>query len=165
MRPIYYLYFSLTCLGLLGAALWLQHYGYSGINFAPCPLCILQRIGYLGIASACLLAFLFKPLRRLLHLAAIGFGLFGLIVAGRQIWVIIHPTVSCGLDPLEVFINQFGLTQSAPWFFKADGFCSAPLPPLLGLSVPVWSLIWFSILLSSLIITLLISTTKRQLRK
>ena len=165
MRAIYYFFFSLICLGLLGTALWLQHYGYSGINYAPCPLCILQRIGYLGIGIACLFAGIFKPLRKLLHLVAIGFGLFGFAVACRQIWVIIHPTVSCGLDPLEVFINRFGLTQSAPWFFKADGFCSAPLPPLLGLSVPTWSVIWFAILLTSLIITLVISPSKRISKK
>lgn len=165
MRPINYIYFSLTCLGLLGVALWLQHYGYSGINYAPCPLCILQRIGYLGIALTCLIAATFKPFRKIFHLGAIGFALFGFAVACRQIWVILNPTVSCGLDPLEVFINQFGLTQSVPWFFKADGFCSAPLPPLLGLSVPVWSLIWFAILLTSLIITLLVSLHKRKRTK
>lgn len=165
MRPIYYLYFSFICLGLLGSALWLQHQGYNGVNFAPCPLCILQRIGYLGIAITCLFAAFFKPLRKLLHLSAIGFAIYGLAVACRQIWVILNPTVSCGLDPLEVYINQFGLTQSVPWFFKADGFCSAPLPPLLGLSVPVWSVIWFSILLTSLIITLLISSNKNHPKK
>ena len=162
MRPIHYIYFTLICSGLLGAALWLQHFGYSGINFAPCPLCILQRIGYLGIGVACFIAAAFKPTRKLFHVTAIGFAIFGFAVACRQIWVILNPTVSCGLDPLEVFINQFGLTQSVPWFFKADGFCSAPLPPLLGISVPMWSLIWFAILLSSLIITLLLSLSKRK---
>lgn len=162
MKSIHYFFFTLICAGLLGSALWLQHVGYNGVNFAPCPLCILQRIGYLGIAASCLIAGFFKPTRKLFHFVAIGFAIFGLGVAGRQIWVILNPTVSCGLDPLEVFINQFGLTQSVPWFFKADGFCSAPLPPLLGLSIPVWSLIWFAILLSSLIITLLLSFSKRQ---
>lgn len=165
MRPIYYIYFSLICIGLLGTALWLQHFGYSGINFAPCPLCILQRIGYLGIAIACFAAALFKPVRKLFHLAAIGFAIFGFAVACRQIYVIINPTISCGLDPLEVFINQFALTQSAPWFFKADGFCSAPLPPLLGLSVPTWSVIWFAILLTSLMITLLVSSSTKKSKK
>jgi disulfide bond formation protein DsbB len=34
-----------------------------------------------------------------------------------------------------------------PFFFKADGFCSMPLPPIFGLSVPNWSLIWFLLFL------------------
>lgn len=82
-------------------------------------------------------------------------------MAVRQLWVIAHPNVSCGIDPLEVFINQIALTQSVPWFFKADGFCSAPLPPLLGLSVPVWSLIWLSILTLVLLIGLIFSFSKK----
>jgi len=31
-----------------------------------------------------------------------------------------------------------------PYFFKADGFCSMPLPPILFLTVPQWSLVFFS---------------------
>jgi disulfide bond formation protein DsbB len=59
--------------------------------------------------------------------------------------VIAYPESSCGLDPLEVFINQFSFVQAIPFFFKADGFCSMPLPPILFLSVPSWSLLFFCI--------------------
>ena len=161
MKTSHYLSFSFICLSLLSVALWLQHHGYQGVNFAPCPLCVLQRIGYLGMAASCLLAASLKPLRRLLNITSIIFAGFGLSVAARHLWVIAHPETICGLDPLEVFINQFGLTQSVPWFFKADGFCTAPLPPLLGVSIPVWSFVWLAILLFSFCITLIVTHRER----
>lgn len=161
MKKSFYASLILICLFLLGSALWLQHHGYDGVNFAPCPLCILQRIGYAGIALCSFLAIGFIRFRLFFHVAAIAFSIFGLSMAVRQLWVIAHPNVSCGIDPLEVFINQIALTQSVPWFFKADGFCSAPLPPLLGLSVPVWSLIWLSILTLVLLIGLIFSFSKK----
>ena len=157
MKKNGYLFILIICLGLLGAALWLQHMGYSGVNFAPCPLCILQRIGYAGIAISCLFAFGFYRYRKFFHVVAILFGAFGLSMSIRQLWVIANPNTSCGIDPLEVLINQTALTQYVPWFFKADGFCSAPLPPLLGLSVPVWSFIWLSLLTLLLIIGLILN--------
>ena len=161
MKTSHYLSFSAICLSLLSLALWLQHHGYQGVNFAPCPLCVLQRIAYLGMAAICLLALGFKNFRWIFNITSIGFLSFGLAVATRHLWVIAHPETLCGLDPLEVFINQFGLTQSVPWFFKADGFCSAPLPPLLGLSVPVWSFIWLAILLLSFCIALIFTGRQR----
>lgn len=153
MRSIYYFAISLICVALLSAALWLQHTGYEGVNYAPCPLCILQRIGYLGIACACIIAAIIPKFKKLFHLLALASAIYGLATAIKQMWVIFHPSISCGIDPLEVFINQFALTQNIPWFFKADGFCSAPLPPILGLSVPMWSLIWFSLLTIALILS------------
>lgn len=161
MKRIHYLIISLLCLCLLTTALYLQYWGYEGINFAPCPLCILQRVGYLGVMLFCLLAATFNSSRKLFHWFAIGSAGYGLATASRQIWVIIHPGSSCGIDPLEVFINQFALTRSIPWFFRADGFCSTPLPPILGLSVPAWSLVWFTILLVSLFIGLFCFKSKK----
>lgn len=160
MKKTFYLYIFVLCFALLGAALWLQHLGYSGVNFAPCPLCILQRIGYLGIAVACLFAYGFDRYRKLFHSIAILFSLFGLSMSIRQMSVIANPNTSCGIDPLEVLINQSALTQYVPWFFKADGFCSAPLPPLLGISVPVWSLIWLSFFTGVLLISFFLKLSK-----
>lgn len=161
MKKSFYISLILICLFLLGSALWLQHQGYDGVNFAPCPLCILQRVSYAGIAVSCLFAIGLVRFRVFFHILAIISAVFGLSMAIRQLWVIANPNVSCGIDPLEVFINQIALTQSVPWFFKADGFCSAPLPPLLGLSVPVWSLIWLSILTLVLLIGLIFSFSQK----
>jgi protein dithiol:quinone oxidoreductase len=148
-----YLFICIFCTSLIVFALCLQHMGWLGVHYPPCPLCIFQRIGFIGIGLSCLLAFFIRPLQKFWHFLAILFGLFGLIVALRHAWVIAHPETSCGIDPLEVFINQFPIVQAMPFLFKADGFCSIPLPPVVFLTVPQWSLIFFSVFVIVLLIT------------
>jgi disulfide bond formation protein DsbB len=154
MRQIHYLYLSLLSLGLVIFAVILQQVGYQGAHFLPCPLCILQRIGFLGIAFFCFLAASFSPLRKLCHVLAALSAAYGLSVAGRQVWLLTHPEISCGIDPLETWINQFQMAKTMPWLLQADGLCSAKLPAILGLQVPEWSLLWFAIFLLVLVISL-----------
>ena len=153
MSSTRYLYLSLFSLGLVVFAVILQQVGYQGVSFLPCPLCILQRVAYLGIAIFCFLALSFAPLRKLFHGLAALFAAYGLFVAARQVWLLSHPETSCGIDPLETWINQFQLAQGLPWLFKADGLCSAKLPAILGLQVPEWSLLWFAVLFLLLLVT------------
>lgn len=156
-----YLGIALFCLTLLSFALFVQYIGWNGELYAPCPLCILQRVAYLGIAMACLGAYFSNALRRFFHVLASTFSLFGLGVVFRHIWVIFHPTVSCGLDPLEVWINQWAIVRWFDWLLKADGLCSAPLPPIFGLTVPIWSLVWLTVLTTILLLTLVSSLNKK----
>jgi disulfide bond formation protein DsbB len=153
MNKAQYLCLSLLSLGLVAFAVILQQVGYQGVSFLPCPLCILQRVGYLGIATFCFLAIGIRPLRKWFHGLAIITAGYGLSVAAHQVWLLSHPENSCGIDPLETWINQFQLAQRLPWLFKADGLCSAQLPAILGLQVPEWSLVWFGIFLVVLLIT------------
>jgi protein dithiol:quinone oxidoreductase len=128
-------------LALVGFALYLQHVQ----NMAPCPLCVIQRYAFVTVALLC---FIFAILPR----GAIKLGstlgaltaLAGAGVAGWHLWVKAHPTVSCGIDPLETSLNKIPTAELMPFLFKADGFCSTPYPPILGLSIPQWSLIWFA---------------------
>jgi disulfide bond formation protein DsbB len=152
MKRSQYLFISLISLGLVVFAVILQQVGYQGVSFLPCPLCILQRVGYLGIAVACVMAASVDPLRKLFHGLAILAAGYGVAVAGHHVWLLSHPGASCGIDPLELWINQFQVVQGLPWLFKADGLCSAQLPAILGLQVPEWSLMWFSILLIVLLV-------------
>ena len=154
MTRAQYLYLSFLSLGLVAFAVVLQQVGYQGVSFLPCPLCILQRLGYLGIAISCFLAVGIAPLRKLFHGLAVLSAGYGVSVAARQVWLLSHPETSCGIDPLEVWINQFQLSQGVPWLFKADGLCSAQLPAIFGLQVPEWSLFWFSVLFLILLATL-----------
>lgn len=153
MKRSQYLSLSIFSLSLVIFALILQQTGYQGVSFLPCPLCILQRVGYLGIAFSCLLAVGIAPLRKLFHGLAILVAGYGAAVAGRHVWLLSHPGESCGIDPLETWINQFQLTNYLPWLFKADGLCSAKLSAILGLQVPEWSLLWFAVFLLILLIT------------
>ena len=153
MTAVRYLSLSLFSLGLVIFAVILQQVGYQGVSFLPCPLCIFQRVAYLGITIFGFLAVGIAPLRKLFHGLAVISAAYGISVAARQVWLLSHPEISCGIDPLEVWINQFQLAKGLPWLFKADGLCSAKLPSILGLQVPEWSLFWFGVLLLILLIT------------
>jgi len=154
MSTLRYFYLSLFSLCLVIFAVLLQQSGYQGVSFLPCPLCILQRVGYLGVAIFCLLAIGISRLRPIFHILALISAAYGVSVAGRQVWLLSHPETSCGIDPLETWINQFQLSQVIPWLFRADGLCSARLPAIFGLQVPEWSLLWFTVLFLILLGTL-----------
>lgn len=70
----------------------------------------------------------------------------GAAVAGRHVYVLYNPSVSCGLDPVEDFVNSLPPAQWFPQAFFADGACGAKLPPIFGLDIPEWSLLWLCVL-------------------
>jgi disulfide bond formation protein DsbB len=79
--------------------------------------------------------------------AGAGFGMLAALagagVAGWHLWVKAHPTVSCGIDPLETSLNTIPTAKLLPFLFKADGLCTTEYAPIFGLSIPQWSLAWF----------------------
>lgn len=136
----------------LAIALYIQSQGE-----APCPLCILQRIGFLAVLVFAVLASLARRAvgwRIVWLLLALVGALGGLGVALRHVWLTLHPGQTCGLDPLAVKINHWPVTQWAPWFFRADGFC-ADVPRELGLPLPAWAAIGFILAAALLLAALL----------
>lgn len=133
---------GIIALSLVGFALYLQHVK----NMLPCPLCVIQRYIFVGLALAC---FMFAALPRALTRLGAALGalvaLSGVGVASWHLWVKAHPSVSCGIDPLETSLNKIPTAELLPYVFKADGLCSTEYAPILGLQTPDWSLIWFSI--------------------
>ena len=55
--------------------------------------------------------------------------------------------VPCGIDPLETSLNTIFPAKLLPQLFQADGLCSAPYEPILSLSIPQWSLLWFVLII------------------
>lgn len=133
---------ALVSLALLGVALYLQHVE----NMQPCPLCIIQRYAFAAVALICLV-FAMLPRAAVKTGATLGMlaALAGAGVAGWHLWVKAHPTVSCGIDPLETSLNKIPTAELLPFMFKADGLCSTEYAPILGLSIPQWSLVWFAV--------------------
>ena len=143
--------FALIPLALLAEALILQHLK----GQVPCPLCVLQRAGFLLVALIALVAAIHQPGHRgaagysfALALAAMA----GLGVAIRHVWVLYHPKFGCGIDRLEQFVNDLPTARLLPWLLHASGECAAPHEPILGLQVPEWSLVWFSLLFLAAIV-------------
>lgn len=129
-----------ACIGVLGVALYLQHVLYE----APCPWCVIQRYGFVLLALICLsTGFLSDKIRKIGGMLAMLVSLSGAGAASWHLWVQAHPGFSCGLDPLETSLNKIPTATLLPWLFEADGICSTPYPPILGLSIPQWSLVCF----------------------
>jgi disulfide bond formation protein DsbB len=128
-------------LALIGAALYLQH----AKDMLPCPLCVIQRYLYLGIAIFSLIGAFANKIKAgagLALLCALG----GLGYVGKHLYVLAHPGFSCGIDPMETALNKIPTATLLPWLFRADGLCEAASAPVFGLNVPQWSAVWFAIL-------------------
>nr|WP_311529756.1 disulfide bond formation protein B [uncultured Ralstonia sp.] len=144
----FFLLIAVISFGVVGYALYLQH--VDGLQ--PCPLCILQRFAFLGIGVFSLLAALSSATRLLWHGLGMLSGLAGLCVAAYHVSLLLNPKATCGIDPIENWVNALPTAKWLPQVFEADGLCVGPMPPVLGLSVPVWSLIWLVILSLTLVV-------------
>jgi disulfide bond formation protein DsbB len=142
-KPILFVV-ALICFALLGFALYLQHVKF----MQPCPLCIIQRYAFAVVGIICLVfAILPRGAIKIGSYLGVLAALGGAGTAGWHLWVKAHPTVSCGIDPLETALNKLPTTQWLPQVFKADGMCTTEYEPIFGLSIPQWSLVWFVILI------------------
>lgn len=142
---------ALFALGLLATALFLQHVE----RLEPCPLCILQRYGYLFVVGFALAAFVHNPdaRGRVVYGALVALcALAGGAVAVRQVWLILHPeaVLACGGGGLvETLLDRFPLTHALPWLLQGNGDCVADAARLFGLPIPAWSLLCFAALLTA----------------
>ncbi|CAL8474729.1 Disulfide bond formation protein B [Caballeronia sp. S22] len=131
-------------LGLVGGALYLQF--FHGED--PCPLCIIQRYFFVLIAIFAFLGAAFRNwrgialLETLVAISALG----GLATAVRHVYVQSHPGFSCGFDALQPIVDGLPPASWLPQVFKVAGLCETPYPPILGLSLPQWSLIAFALI-------------------
>ncbi|MGI4859483.1 MAG: disulfide bond formation protein B [Janthinobacterium lividum] len=132
---------GIVCLALVGGALYFQF----ARGEDPCPLCILQRYGFLFVAlfAFCAAAFPQRGAGRSLFvwlalLAALGGG----VAAARHVWILASLR-SCGFDVLQPIVDGLPPARWLPAVFRTAGLCETPYPPVLGLSLPAWSLIGF----------------------
>lgn len=133
-----YLLVLIASLVSLAAALYMQH--VQGLQ--PCTLCIIQRYAFVwvGLCAAIAMIFPLNSVRLVASLIGVVGAIGGAVAAARNLWVLYHPDILCGRDPVEVFLNGLPTAQWFPKVFIALGLCSDPIPPLLGLPLPAWSL-------------------------
>ena len=136
----------------LAAALYMQH----GKGLLPCTLCIIQRYAFIWVGLCALIALLYPArwMRVLAVIAGVLGALGGMVAAARNLWVMAHPEILCGRDPVELFLNQLPTAELMPKVFMALGLCSDPIPPLFGLPLAAWSLIGLLVLAGLLLISL-----------
>lgn len=122
------------------------------MGLAPCPLCWLQRFGFMGAGLVGLLGFLHGP--RDFGNRVYGFLLVltagaGLGVAGRQLWLQNLPedqVPACGpsVEYLLDVLPWFEVLQTA---LRGTGDCAEVMWRFLGLSIPGWTAVFFTLVI------------------
>lgn len=142
-----YLAGALIIAALFGAALYLQYV----LRQEPCPLCMIQRLIFIGMLALFVVATLHNPRRTgatvygvLLSLLA----LTGVAVASRHIWLQHLPkdqVPACG-PGLEYMLNNFPMADVWQELMHGSGECAAKGWTFLSLGIPEWSLVWYLLL-------------------
>ncbi len=129
-------------------ALYLEH--VQGLN--PCPLCVFQRVGLIALGVFSLLGFLHNPKQSWLKRVYSLLGTLGIVwsagVAARHVWLQNLPpdqVPSCG-PGLDYLVEALPLKSVLQQVLSGSGECAVIDWTLLGLSLPVWSLLFFSVL-------------------
>jgi disulfide bond formation protein DsbB len=130
--------------GAVLLALVLQH----GFGMEPCAWCTFQRVIFLAVAAAALLAAALAAVRPAFIVAG---GLTVLLAAGG-VWAALHQQFvasraeSCAYTFADRFMLRTGLDERFPSLFEATASCADANVPLLGLSFAVWSAALFALL-------------------
>lgn len=127
-------------------ALYLEH----AQGLAPCPLCVFQRVGLMAMGAVALAALIHHPTK------AVGrrvYGVFMLLgigwsvaVASRHVWLQNLPpekVPACG-PGLDFWLEAFPMQQVLKLVLSGSGECATIDWTFLGLSLPTWSLLFFS---------------------
>ena len=142
----WFLFVAVACASLLGWALYKQH-----VDFVdPCPLCVLQRIAFLWAGLVGLVAAAHGPGRAgqwiygiLLSIGAAA----GMALAGRHVWLQNLPAdqvPDCGMG-LNYMLETMPVLDALREVLYGAGECAEVMWTFLGISIPGWALIWFSI--------------------
>lgn len=140
----WFVFVSICCVSLLGYALYEQYVDY----IEPCPLCILQRVAFVEMGVLALLGALHNPARMgqrvYTWLIALGAGI-GSALAGRHVWLQQLPAdqvPECG-PGLNYMLENFPLNDVLSTVLKGSGSCAEMNWSFLGMSIPMWTFIWF----------------------
>ena len=124
--------------------LYLEH--IQGLD--PCPLCVFQRIAYILIIIASLIAVIHNPAntwKTIYKFLIFIFSVMGASVAGRQVWLQHLPpelVPECG-PGLDYMLNVFPLSDAIKMVLTGSGECAEVKWRFITLSIAEWSLIMF----------------------
>jgi len=159
-RP--YAVIVVICVGLLAYA----YYAEFVMGLEPCPLCMLQRLGFMGILLFAAIAWVHGPRRIGRWIYAVLMllpALWGVTTSYRHIWLQNLPAdevPDCG--PGLEFMQSYGFTwaEILSEAFTGAGQCAEVDWVFLGLSMPAWTLIWYVSLIGLIIAATVWGRTK-----
>lgn len=137
------------CAAMLGYALYVEH----GMFMMPCPLCILQRLAFVGMGVLFLLGAIIGPRpvwwRKLSAFLVALCGAVGASIAGWHLRMQHLPpseVPSCSGMDFNYMLDAFPLRKVFEKVFTASGECAQIDWTFLGLSMPAWTLLWYVLL-------------------
>lgn len=158
-RRLFWMGSLFAVIGLMSYAIYAERVLY----LDPCPLCITQRLFYIGIGLMALLGLVFirsvwvqRSAGVLMALSALG----GIVTASRQVWLQHLPpdqVPECG-PGLAYWLENEPWLQTLSLLFKGDGNCAEIDWTFMGFSMAEWSLAWFVLFLA---VAVLLLTTRR----
>lgn len=119
-------------------------------DLTPCPLCIMQRLCTFFLTLLCFLCWLWvKPKTRFLTILQSFFSLLGIYFAARQLWLMSLPPDETGtcIPGLNMMLHYFPWQDILRALFLGSVDCSENQWTWLGISMPAWSLMYFSLIL------------------
>ena len=136
---------AVACAAMVSYALYVQH-----IEFLdPCPLCVFQRVAFMWIGAVSLVAAIHNP-------GTVGRWIYGLLlaagavtgigIAGRHVWLQHLPpgqVPDCGMG-LNYMLETLPFHQVLSEVFYGSGECAEVDWMFLGLSMPGWTLLWYT---------------------
>ena len=138
------LFVFVSCAAMVSYAIYVQYVDY----LDPCPLCILQRVAFMWMAAFALLAAVHNPAvtgrRVYAWLVTLG-AVVGAGLAGRHVWLQHLPpdlVPECG-PGLNYMLENFPITEVLSTVLRGSGSCAELDWTLLGVGIPVWTLLWF----------------------
>ena len=147
-RKLNWLLVLAAIVGMTFALVFLQH--YKGLT--PCPLCVFQRVGLMVMGAFALIAGIFNPrklwLRAVLWVGSMAGILWAAGVAARHVWLQNLPpdkVPSCG-PGLDYWLEALPLQEVVNQVLSGSGECAVVDWTFMGMSIPVQSLIFFSLL-------------------
>jgi len=135
-------------------AFWMvlgSYYAQYQWGFVPCALCLMQRWMAIGILFATLIDFLLSKWfqGRLFNLLESFAAAAGVFFASRQLWLMSLPqnTPAVCMPGLEAVVEYLSWPTLCKALFWGTSDCGHVAPKCLGLSMPMWSLIVFGVML------------------
>lgn len=134
----------LKCFGIVALALWIQTQN----NLEPCPLCITQRMIFMGLGVLFLIAAFVPPktiLKNILTGLQVLTALGGIGVAIRHWYLQANKEsmiADCGVG-FDYMFENFPLQKAFKLLFRGTGDCAAIDWTFLGLTLPQLALISF----------------------
>ncbi|PJD90617.1 MAG: disulfide bond formation protein B [Legionella sp.] len=131
---------------VLGFSFYVE-YAY---QLKACPLCLMQRFCTFLFGFTCMVAMNTRRMQRakVISLIQCGLTLLGLYFAGRHLWLQslpIEQSAQC-IPGVEAMMTFFSLDMIATAFLWGTTDCSHVDWQWLGMSLPLWSAIYFSVM-------------------